>query len=109
MPLYSIEERAHCVCWYDATRSAATVQRRFRGRFSRHAAIPGHKAIKKWHKKFFTTGTILRDKRTGRRTVREGEIAATVRQAFQNDFRAINFHLWRFCFCCIEAYRMYFS
>ena len=85
MPQYSIEDRGHCACWYDATRSAAAVQRRFRGHFGRHAAVPGHKAIKKWHKKFFTTGTILRDERTGRRTVREGEVAAAVLQAFQDD------------------------
>jgi transposase len=61
-------ERASCVFWFEETKSAIQVQRKFRAQYSKQP--PSRPTIYSWHKNFVETGcSVLHAKSSGRPSV----------------------------------------
>ena len=73
------QEKAQCVFWFIKTKSDVQTQRRYRTRYGKNP--PSRSSIRRWHKKFMETGSVLDAMRTGRPRISEENIES-VRQAF---------------------------
>jgi transposase len=84
---FTIQEKAKCVCWFEELQSATKVQRRFRTEFGDdvYRMCPSKRTIRRWHEKFFETGTILRSTMTRGKTVRTTEKENVIINAFRKD------------------------
>src|SRR5688572_14428605 len=76
----SAAEKAQCVLWFEQFKSPTIVQREYRRQFKKKP--PSRSAIRRWHKQFKGTGSILDRKRSGRPTTEENVIKV-VQNAFQ--------------------------
>ena len=75
-------QKSQCVLWFNETKSATVVQRRFLPQFGRPA--PNVKTIKNWYEKFTETGSVGDRGRTGRPRV-DRHIVEEVQQAFERN------------------------
>ena len=77
MTSYSNYERAKCAIWFDDSRSATLVQRKFRKEFGKNSPVPCAASIKKWHGSLLTNGSVQDARRQRERPVtlrREDEV-----------------------------------
>ena len=82
--MLTIQQKAHCVLWYNELKSPTAVQRKFRNEFGQDH--PHTNSIKRWFKNFMETGSILDRKRSGRPSIDEETVDA-VRVAFHRSPR----------------------
>lgn len=68
----TLTEKSFCVLEFERTRSATTVQRRFRTRY--HRDPPNRKSIYDWHRKFKATGCIRKGKSSGRPATSDAQV-----------------------------------
>ena len=57
-------EKVQCVYWFIETKSDVQTQRRYRTKYGKNP--PSRSSIRRWHKKFMETGSVLDTVRTGR-------------------------------------------
>ena len=81
---YTIEQRVWMAIWFEESRSAAEVCRRYHSRFGRNAEAPQRALIIRWHENLFQHGNVLhRQPGSGRpRVVRTEENREAVAAAF---------------------------
>jgi hypothetical protein len=65
-------EKAQCVLWLSEAESPDTVQRKFRAQYGNNP--PDVKLIKSWKTKFLETGSVHKDKSSGRPSVSDPQI-----------------------------------
>ena len=58
------QEKAQCVSWFIETKSDVQTQRRYGTKYGKNP--PSRSSIRRWHKKFMETGSVLDAVRTGR-------------------------------------------
>ena len=58
------QEKAQCVSWFIETKSDVQTQRRYRTKYGKNP--PSRSPIRRWHKKFMETGSVLDAVKTGR-------------------------------------------
>lgn len=68
----TLTEKSFCVLEFERTRSATTVQRRFRTRY--HKDPPNRKSIYDWHRKFKDTGCLRKGKSSGRPATSDAQV-----------------------------------
>ena len=73
------QEKAQCVSWFIETKSDVQTQRRYGTKYGKNP--PSRSSIRRWHKKFMETGSVLDAVRTGRPRISVENIES-VRQAF---------------------------
>ena len=73
------QEKAHCVSWFIETKSDVQTQRRYRTKYGKNPL--SRSLIRRWHKKFMETGSVLDAVRIGRSRISAENIEG-VRQAF---------------------------
>ena len=64
-PLFMVtpQEKAQCVSWFIETKSDVQTQRRYRTKYGKDQ--PPRSSIRRWHKKFVETGSVLDTVRSG--------------------------------------------
>jgi transposase len=73
MATFTGPERASCVFWFEETKSATQVQRKFRAQYSKEP--PSRPTIYSWHKNFVETGcSVLHAKSPGRPSVSDAKV-----------------------------------
>lgn len=82
---YLVEEKARITAWYECTRSVIVVQRKFRSEYGRNRVAPSGAAIRKWHKKFLSTGSIQGSVRKREKTISTPENVSRVVEHFHED------------------------
>ena len=75
------QEKAQCVSWFIETKSDVQTQRRYRTKNGKDP--PSCSSIRRWHKKFMVTGSVLDAVRSGRPRT-SAENIERVRQAFSH-------------------------
>ena len=73
------QEKAQCVSWFIETKSDVQTQRRYRTKYRKN--LPSRSSIRRWHKKFMETGSVLDAVRIGPPRI-SAENTESVRQAF---------------------------
>ena len=82
---YLVEEKARITAWYESTRSVTFVQRKFRSEYGRNRVAPSGAAIRKWHKKFLSTGSIEDRDRKRKKTISTPENVPRMLEHFHED------------------------
>ena len=72
-------EKEQCVSWFIETKSDVQTQRRYKNKYGKNP--PSRSSIRRWHKKFMETGSVLDVVRIGRPRI-SAENIESVRQAF---------------------------
>ena len=75
------QEKAQCVSWFIETKSNVQTQQRYRTKNEKDP--PSRSSIRRWHKKFMETGSVLDAVRSGRPRT-SAENIKHVRQAFSH-------------------------
>ena len=73
------QEKAQCASWFIEIKSDVLTQRRYKTKYGKNP--PSRSSIRRWHKKFMETGSVLDAVRTGRLRI-SAENIESVRQAF---------------------------
>ena len=73
------QEKAQCVSWFIETKTDVQTQRRYRTKYGKHPL--SRSSIRRWHKKFMETGSVVDAVRTGRPRI-SAENIESVRQEF---------------------------
>uniref|UniRef100_A0A914Z5Z2 DUF4817 domain-containing protein n=1 Tax=Panagrolaimus superbus TaxID=310955 RepID=A0A914Z5Z2_9BILA len=80
--VYSNQQKAKCVLWFNQYQSPTRVQQEFRRTYGPFTRLPDQKSIKEWVAKFSDTGSVQRIKRTNTRYVRTDEAVQDVLELF---------------------------
>lgn len=80
MVTFTGPERARCVFWFEESKSATTVQRKFRTEYVRDP--PSRPTIYEWHKCFLETGCSVRHNKSPGRPRTSDVVVEQVRQSF---------------------------
>jgi hypothetical protein len=82
--MFTDQQKAICVLWYELYESAAAVRRKFRNFYHVHYhKTPGENSILRWSQKFKEIGPVKNKGRSGRPSVSNAE-QVRVREAFEN-------------------------
>ena len=73
------QEKAQCASWFIETKWDVQTQGRYRTKYGKNP--PSRSSIRRWHKEFMETGSVLDAVRTGRKRI-SAENIKSVRQAF---------------------------
>ena len=73
------QEKAQCVSWFIKTQSDVQTRRRYRTKYGKDS--PPRSSIRRWHKKFMETGSVLVALRSGQPRT-SAENIGSERQAF---------------------------
>ena len=85
MESYTVTERAKCAAWFEWTRSAVEVQRKFHSEYGRNRKAPDGRSIRRWHEMLLTTGSLQNVKRERSLSSRTEENVERVVQHFEED------------------------
>lgn len=81
--MWTVQQKAQCVLWLAKFNSIVLVQREFRRTYNCRNA-PDAKSIHRWFKQFKDTGSIEKQKSTGRPKVSE-DIVERIRKSYDNN------------------------